>query len=90
MILKMAGARAKFSSRLTVFVETIFAEAGVGLSIVGGKIEVMLDEHRARVSVVSNAVSANPRIEKRKRNEEEPEKNSLRFIPGGLRSDFWG
>jgi hypothetical protein len=90
MILKMAGARAKFSGRLTVFVDTIFAEAGVGLSIVGGKIEVMLDEHRARVSVISNAVSANPWIEKRKRKKEDSEKNSLRFIPGGLRRDFLG
>ena len=90
MILKMAGARSKFGGRLTVFVETIFAEAGVGPSIVGSKIEIMLNEQRSRVGVVPNAVPANPRIEKYQRNEEEPEQNSLCFMARWLRLDFLG
>src|SRR4029077_5363783 len=51
VILQMAGGGAGFRSGLAVFVETIFAEAGVGLLIVSGEIEIVLDEGGAGESV---------------------------------------
>jgi hypothetical protein len=47
VIFEVAGAGAEFRGRLAVFVEAIFAEAGVGLLIVRGEIKIVLDE-RAR------------------------------------------
>src|SRR5439155_12860337 len=62
MIFKMAGGRAEISARLAGFVETAFAETGVGVLIVGGEIEIVLNEDRASVGVITDAVAANPGI----------------------------
>ena len=70
VIFEVAGARAKFSGGLAVFVETIFAKAGVGLLIVVSEIEIVLDERSAREGVVADTVSAHPGIEHGKRKQE--------------------
>jgi hypothetical protein len=81
----VAGAGAKFLSRLAVFVKTILAEAGVGLLIVVSEIEVVLDERRARERVISYAVSAHPGIQHEQRKQEEQEEKALRFARTWLR-----
>src|SRR5580658_1813979 len=67
VIFDVAGAGAKFRGGLAVFVDTVLAEAGVGLLIVAGEIEIVLDERRAHESVITDAVSAHPRIQHGKR-----------------------
>src|SRR5256886_5180482 len=62
MIFKMAGGRAKVGARLAVFVQAAFAETGVGLLIVGGEIEIVLNEERAGVGVITDAVASDPGI----------------------------
>ena len=71
VIFEMAGASAKFSGRLAVFVEAIFAKAGVGLLIVVSEIEIVLDERSAREGVIADAVSAHPGIEHGQRKKKE-------------------
>src|SRR5271165_5268848 len=85
VIFEVAGAGAKFSSGLAVFVEAIFAEASVGLLIVMGEIETVLDERSARVGVVADTVSAHPGIEYGQREKKEHKKEALRFARTWLR-----
>ena len=79
MIFKVAGAGAKFSGGLAVFVETIFAEADIGFLVVAGEIEIVLDERSAGKSVVTDAVTADPGIEHRQGEQKEHEKQALRL-----------
>ena len=85
VIFEVAGARAKFSDGLAVFVEAIFAEAGVGLLVVMSEIEIVLDERSARVGVVADTVSAHPGIEHGQREQKEHEEKALRFARTWLR-----
>ena len=62
VIFKMAGGRAEISARLAGFVEAAFAETGVGVLIVGGEIEIVLNEERAGVGVITDAVASDPGI----------------------------
>jgi hypothetical protein len=84
VIFEVAGARAKFRGRLVVFVETVFAEASVGLLIIRGEIEIVLDERGARESVVADAVSAHPGIEQGKREQKEHQEKTLRVARAWL------
>ena len=67
MILKMSGGRSKIGSGLVAFVEARSAKTFVGVLIVLGEIETVLDEQSAGKGVIANAVAAHPGIEKRKR-----------------------
>ncbi len=79
MVIEMAGAGAKFRGGLAIFVETIFAEAGVGFLIVAGEIEIVLDQRSADESVVAHAVTANPGIKHGQGEQKEHEKQALRL-----------
>jgi hypothetical protein len=85
VIFEVAGAGAKFSGRLAVFVEAMFTEAGVGLLIVRSEIEIVLDERSTRVSVVADTVSAHPGIEHGQREKKEHKEEALRFARTWLR-----
>src|SRR6202035_865509 len=85
MIFNVAGAGVKFSGRLAVFVEAIFAKAGVGFLIVAGKIEIVLDQRSTREGVIADAVSAHPGIEHGQGKQEEHEKKALCFARTWLR-----
>jgi hypothetical protein len=85
VILDMAGARAKFRRGLPVFVEAVFAEADVGFLVVTEEVEIMLDQRRARVGVVANAVSAHPGIEHGQGEQKENHKEALCFARTWLR-----
>jgi hypothetical protein len=69
----------KFGTGLAIFVDAVFAEAGVGLLIVVSEIETVLDQGGAHVSVVADAISADPGVEHSEREEEEHKKKALRF-----------
>jgi len=62
VVVKMAGGGAKFGARLVVFVETRAAESFVGVPVVFGEIEVVLDQRGTGESVVADAVTADPGI----------------------------
>ena len=85
VIIEMAGSRAEFGDWLAVFVETIFAEAFVGVLVIGGEIEIVLDQGGASVSVVADAVAAHPGIEHGEREQEEHQEEEFRFAGMRLR-----
>ena len=79
MIFEVPCTCSKFSGGLAVFVETIFAEAGIGFLIVACEIEIVLDEGSAGESVVTDAVTANPGIKHGQGEQKEHEKQALRL-----------
>src|SRR5580700_5484176 len=85
MIFNVAGAGARFSVRLAVFVEAVFAKAGVGFLIVACKIEIVLDQRSTHEGVVADAVSAHPGIEHGQGKQKEHEKKKLRFARTWMR-----
>lgn len=76
MIFKMAGGSAEIGARLAGFVEAALAEACVGVLIIGGEIQIVLNEEGPGVCVITNAVTADPGIgqgqTKKKEEHEEP------------------
>jgi len=66
MILEVTGLRSETNLWHTMFIQTGFAKAGVGALIVMVKVEVVLDEEGTGERVISDSVSAYPRIEERK------------------------
>ena len=79
VIVEVTGARAHFRLGLAVFVEATFAEAVVGARVVGEKVEIVTDQRSACEGVVAHTVSADPRIEQRKGDQEEKEEPALGF-----------
>ena len=79
MVVEVAGGRSKVGPGLVVFIETRAAEAGVGGLVVPGEIETVLDQRGAGKSVVADAITADPGVEKGQREEEENKKPALRF-----------
>jgi len=67
MVIEMAGGSAKFGSRLAVFIDARPAKAVVGMPVIFGEIEVVLDERSSSKRVIADAVAAHPRVQKRKR-----------------------
>ncbi len=78
MIFKMAGGRAEISTRLAGFVEAPFAETGVGVLIIGGEIEIVLNEESACVRVITDAVTADPRVGQGQSKEKQEHEEALR------------
>jgi hypothetical protein len=89
VVVKMAGGSAKFGARLVVFVETWGAESFVGVAVVFGEIEVVLDQRSADEGVVADTVTADPGIEERESEQKEEEKQALGFAGarGGRRAE---
>ena len=77
VIIEMAGGRSKVWSGLVTQVETRAAEAFVGVAVIFGEIEIVLDEWSAGKSVIPDTVAADPGIQKRKRENPEKEKQAL-------------
>ncbi len=77
MVVEVAGGRSKGGPGLVIFVEARPAEAGVGGLIVPGEIERVLDQRSASKSVVTDAIAANPGVEKRQREKKEKKKQAL-------------
>src|SRR6266481_7816221 len=79
MIFEVARGRSKIGPGLVAFVEARPAETFVGVLIVLGEIQTVLDQRSARESVVANAIATHPGIQKRKRAQEKKKKPALRF-----------
>jgi hypothetical protein len=79
MVVEMPSTRPKFWSWLAGFVEAGRTETFVGVPVVFGKIEVVLDQRSPGKSVIADAIAADPGIEKREREQEEKKKQTLGF-----------
>src|SRR4029077_7387548 len=79
MILKMSGGRSKIGPGLVAFIEARPAETFVGVLIVLGEIETVLDERSADKSIVAHAIAAHPGVQKRERAQKEKKKPALRL-----------
>src|SRR5882724_3654488 len=77
MVVKVAGGGAEVGFGLIIFVEARAAETFVGELVVPREIEAVLDQRSTSKSVIADAVAAHPRIEKRKRENPEEEKQPL-------------
>ena len=67
VVLEMAGSGTKVGFGLSIFVEAGTAKALVGLLIVPGEIQAVLNERGAGKCVITDAIAAHPGIEKWKR-----------------------
>lgn len=62
MIVQMAGRRPKCFLRGAGWVQAGFPETLIGVLIVRGEIQIVLNENRPRECVIPDAVTAHPRI----------------------------
>jgi len=79
MIVEVSGGGAKLGFGLVIFVEARAAETFVGELIVPGEIETVFNQRSASKSVIADAITTHPGIQKRKGEEPEKEKEPLRF-----------
>ncbi len=79
VIIEMAGGSSKAGFGLVIFIEARAAEAFVGVAVILGEVEIVLEERSAGKSVVADAIAAHPGIQKRKREKKEKKKQALRF-----------
>ena len=82
MVFEAIGGCSKDRPKLTAFVEARAAEAFVGVAVVLGEIEIVLDERSAGKGVVADAIAAHPRVQKWKRENPKEKKQALRFVRG--------
>ena len=64
VIFEMAGRRAKVGLGLALFVKARAAKTFVGMPVVFGEIEIVLNQRGAGKGVITDAVTAHPGIEK--------------------------
>src|SRR6266513_1310775 len=79
MIVEVARGRSKIGFGLAVFVEARSAETIVGMLIVPGEIETVLNQRSASKGVVADAVAAHPGVEERQREKKKNDEEALRF-----------
>src|SRR6266704_3656134 len=80
MVVEVAGGRSKAGSGLVIFVQARPAKTFVGVLIVLREIEIVLDERSAGEGVIADAIAANPRVQKRKRDKKKKKKQPLRSL----------
>ena len=85
MVIEVAGGRAKFGLRLAIFVEARAAKTLVGMPVVFGEIEIVLNQRGAGKRVITDAIAAHPGIEKWERTKKEKEKQALGITRAGKR-----
>jgi len=85
VVVEMAGGRAKVGLRLTIFVEARAAKTFVGMPVVFGEIEIVLNQRGAGKGVITDAIAAHPGIEKWERTKKEKKKQALGITRAGKR-----
>jgi hypothetical protein len=85
MVVEVAGGRSKIGFGLAVFVEARPAETIVGMLIVPGEIETVLNQRSASKGVVADAVAAHPGVKKGKREKKKKNEQALRFTRAAKR-----
>src|SRR5215475_3610384 len=78
MIIQMPSRGAEIGSRLARFIQASFAETRVCVLVIGGEVEIVLNQNGARVRIIAHTVAAYPRIYQRQRQNENNEKSALR------------
>ena len=76
MTFQVAGGRSKLGLGLAVLVEAHRAKTFVGMPVILGEIEIVLDERSAGKGVIADAIAAHPGIEKWERDEKEKYKQA--------------
>ena len=79
MVFEVIGGRSKDGPELTALVEAGDAEAFVGVAVVLGEIEAVLDERGAGKSIIADAIAAHPRIQERQGEQKKKNEQPLRF-----------
>jgi len=67
----MARDRVFAGSYVALAIEAHFGKRGVGVQPIGRKVEIVIDEERAGISVIAYAVSSNPWVYKGERNDKQ-------------------
>jgi hypothetical protein len=84
----MARRSAKEFLRGCIGIKPRFAKSPVGVLIVSGEVQVVLNQQRAGKSVISDTVAAHPGIHQRQRNAKQYQENEwrklLRGCSGGI------
>ncbi len=79
MVFEVAGGSSKEGSGLVIFVEARPAKTFVGMAVVLGEIEIVLDERSAGKGVIADTIATHPGIQKWKREKKKKKKQALRF-----------
>src|SRR3989449_629788 len=79
MVFEVIRSCSKDGPELTVFVEAGAAETLVGMAVVLGEIEIVLDERSAGKGVIADTIATHPGIQKWKREKKKKKKQALRF-----------
>jgi len=79
MVVEMPRRCARFWLRLTEFVEARPAKTLICVLIILSEIEIVFNQRSTDKSIIANAITAHPGIEKRKREEKEKQEQALGF-----------
>lgn len=85
VIFEMAGGGAKVGFGLAIFVEARAAKTFVGMPVVFGEIEIVLNQRGAGKGVIADAIAAHPGIEKWERTKKEKKEQALGITRAGKR-----
>src|SRR6266403_1687191 len=85
VVFEMAGGRAKVGFGLALFVEARAAKTFVGMPVVFGEIEIVLNQRGAGKRVIADTIAAHPGIEKWERTKKEKKKQALGITQAGKR-----
>jgi hypothetical protein len=90
MIVKVARAGAKFFLGLAILVTASFAKTIIRLLIVGGKIQIVLDERGAGVRVVTDTIPSDPGVKQGKSSQKDGQQNPFEsvLVNSGIRVSF--
>ena len=64
MVVEVTGGSSKESSGLAVFVKTRAAETFVGMAVIFGEIQIVLDQRSTGKGVIADAVTTHPGVYK--------------------------
>ena len=77
MVVEMAGRRSELGARQAGGIDMVRAKALIGRLVVMCEVQAMLDQRRAGVSVIANAIAAHPWIHEREGEQEKQEQKAL-------------
>ena len=80
VVLEMAGGRARVGLGLAIFVEARAAKTFVGMPVVFGEIEIVLNQRGAGKRVITDAIAAHPGIEEWEREKKKNKEQALGFM----------
>ena len=85
VVVEVPGGRSKEGPGLVIFVKARPTETFVGMPVVFGEIEIVLNQRGAGKRVITDAIAAHPGIEKWERTKKEKKKQALGITRAGKR-----